>query len=97
MDRRHTTYLRDFKQNFEKAQEEFKKSSYKSTIYQISPHEIFSNANEFTNQLEKFRTINFSSNNIFEADFKIQSNTIPLTPINKKFDILFNELIKFSR
>ena len=85
------------KQNFEKAQEEFKKSSYKSAIYQISPHEIFSNTDEFTNQLEKFKSVNFSSNNIFESDFEIQSNIIPLTPINKKFDILFNELIKFQK
>ena len=85
------------KQNFEKAQEEIKKSSYKSAIYQISPHDIFSNGDEFTNQLEKFKSVNFSSNNIFESDFEIQSNIIPLTPINKKFDILFNELIKFQK
>ena len=62
----------------------------------LDPNDIFTNANEFTNLLLEFKTINFSSNNIFEPDFKIQSNTIPLTPINKKFDILFNELISFQ-
>ena len=62
---------------------------------QISYHEIFTNANEFTNQLEGFRSVNFSSNSMFESDLEIQSNTIPLTSINKKFDILFNEIISF--
>tara|TARA_B000000532_G_scaffold244247_1_gene243433 strand:- start:9901 stop:13239 length:3339 start_codon:yes stop_codon:yes gene_type:complete len=83
-------------QNFDKAEEEFKKLSTESKKCQISPYEIFTNANEFKNLIEKFKTINFSSNNIFEADFDIQSNTTPLTPINKKFDILFNELINFQ-
>ena len=83
-------------QNFEKAEEKFKKLSTEFEKCQISPHDIFTNANEFTNLIEEFRTINFSSSNIFEADIKIKSNTIPLTPINKKFDILFNELISFQ-
>ena len=83
-------------QNFEKVENEFKKLSTEFEKYKINPHDIFTNANEFTNLLDKFRTINFSSSNIFEADFKIQSNIIPLTPINKKFDMLFNELISFQ-
>jgi len=85
------------KQNFEKTKKEFKKSSFKSEKYQINPNEIFSKADEFTHQLEKFKSVNFGSNNIFEPDFEIQSNIEPLTPINKKFDILFNELIKFQK
>tara|TARA_B100000683_G_scaffold61868_1_gene60254 strand:- start:9255 stop:12593 length:3339 start_codon:yes stop_codon:yes gene_type:complete len=93
-DTQHTLGI--LQQNFEKAEKEFKKLSTDFGKYQIRPHDIFTNANEFTNLLEEFKTISFSSSNIFEADFKIQSNTIPLTPINKKFDILFNELISFQ-
>ena len=93
-DTQHTLGI--LQQNFEKAEKEFKKLSTDFGKCQIRPHDIFTNANEFTNLLEEFKTISFSSSNIFEADFKIQSNTIPLTPINKKFDILFNELISFQ-
>ena len=93
-DTQHTLGI--LQQNFEKAEKEFKKLSTEFEKCQIITHDIFTNANEFTNLLEEFRTINFSSSNIFEADIKIKSNTIPLTPINKKFDILFNELISFQ-
>ncbi len=82
--------------NFDKAEEEFKKQSDESKRLQISPDEIFTNANEFINQLQEFRFINFSSNNIFEKNYEIQTNITPLTSINKKFDILFNELSVFQ-
>ena len=90
----HTTGI--LQQNFEKAEKEFKKLSTESKTHQISYHEIFTNANEFTNQLEGFRSVNFSSNSMFESDLELKSNTIPLTSINKKFDILFNEIISFQ-
>ena len=80
-------------QNFEKVEREFKKLK-NNTISQLSPHKIFTNANEFSNQLNEFRVVEFGGNNILETDIKIKTNCIPLTPINKKFDILFSELIK---
>ncbi|MBE50838.1 MAG: transcription-repair coupling factor [Flavobacteriales bacterium] len=82
--------------NFDKAEEEFKKLSSESKILHISANEIFTNANEFTNQIINFRFVNFSSNIFFESDFEINSNIIPLTSINKKFDILFNELVNLQ-
>ena len=82
--------------NFDKAVKEFKKLSSESKITHISTHEIFTNANEFTNQIVNFRFVNFGSNSFFESDFEIHSNTVPLTSINKKFDILFNELVSLQ-
>tara|TARA_B100001741_G_C16555141_1_gene602153 strand:+ start:11768 stop:15091 length:3324 start_codon:yes stop_codon:yes gene_type:complete len=80
-------------ENFEKAEIEFKKLK-DNTISQLTPHKIFTNANEFSNQLEEFRVVEFGGNNILKTDVKITTRCIPLTPINKKFDILFSELIK---
>ena len=83
-------------QNFKKGEEEFKKLTNKSSISKISPYKIFTNKNEFIYQLKEFKAIYFNSNNFFESDFEVQANTIPLTPINKKFNILFNELKSFK-
>ena len=79
-------------QNFEKAETEFKKT-HESKINYPSPNKIFTNANEFSNQLEDFRLINFGEHSIFKSQFEIQADSIPLTPINKKFDLLISELI----
>jgi len=79
-------------QNFEKAEIEFKKMKG-STISYLSPEKIFTNANEFSNQLEDFRMVEFGENNIFKTQFELHSDSRPLTPINKKFDLLFSELI----
>ena len=80
-------------QNFEKAEVEFNKIK-DNIISQLSPYEIFTNANEFSNQLEDFKVVEFGTNCIFNTDIEIKSDCIPLTPINKKFDILFSDLIQ---
>ena len=46
-------------QNFEKAEEEFKKLSTEFGKCQIRSHDIFTNINEFTNLLEEFRNNQF--------------------------------------
>ena len=79
-------------QNFEKALQEFNKLK-NNNITQISPEKIFTNGSEFSNQLEEFRMIEFGNNIIFPSDIKISSNSRPLTKINKKFDLLFQELL----
>ena len=79
--------------HFDKAIEEFKKKEGK-TISPILPGEIFTNGNEFSNQIEEFRVIEFGSNSIFNPDKKIKSDSEPLTVINKKFDLLFTDLLK---
>ena len=45
-------------QNFEKAEVEFNKIK-DNIISQLSPYEIFTNANEFSNQLEDFKVVEF--------------------------------------
>ena len=79
-------------QNFEKALQEFNKIK-NNNITQISPEKIFTSGSEFSSQLEEFRMIEFGNNIIFPSDIKISSNSRPLTKINKKFDLLFQELI----
>ena len=79
-------------QNFEKALQEFNKLK-NNNITQISPEKIFTNGSEFSSQLEEFRMVEFGNNIIFPSNLKISSNSRPLTKINKKFDLLFQELL----
>ena len=80
--------------NFDKAEAEFKNLNTESQIIQLSTNNIFTNANEFINQLENIKTIEFGNDSVFKIDLKIKSNTIPLTSINKRFDLIFFDLIK---
>ena len=80
-------------QNFDKAIQEFRKKE-DNTIIPLSPEKIFTNGSEFSNQLDEFRVIEFGNNSIFNPETKIKSDSEPLTVINKKFDLLFSDLLK---
>ena len=80
-------------QNFDKAIQEFRKKE-DNTITHLSPEKIFTNGSEFSNQLDEFRVIEFGNNSIFNPKIKIKSDSEPLTVINKKFDLLFSDLLK---
>lgn len=80
-------------QNFDRAIQEFRKKE-DNTITHLSPEKIFTNGSEFSNQLDEFRVIEFGNNSIFNPEIKIKSESEPLTVINKKFDLLFSDLLK---
>ena len=78
---------------FERAKEEHKKVK-ESRIKYLSPEHLFTNAHEFTSQLESFSIIENNQQSFFEADEKIEIKTTSLAKINKQFDLLKEDLKK---
>ncbi len=75
---------------FNKASEQYKIIT-KNTI-QKSPEYLFSNGTEFTKELEKFSVIENKKDSFFQPKKTISINTTSLTKINKKFDLLKEDL-----
>ena len=78
---------------FNKAREQYK-DTRESTIKYLSPEHLFTNGTIFTNEIQKFSIIENSSKCFFHAEKIIKVNTNPLTKINKRFDLLKEDLKK---
>ncbi|MEC9209067.1 MAG: transcription-repair coupling factor [Bacteroidota bacterium] len=78
---------------FERAKEEHKKLK-ESAIQHLSPEHLFTNAREFSHELESFSIIENNQQSFFKVDKKIEINTTSLTKINKQFDLLKEDFKK---
>ncbi len=72
---------------FNKAEKE-----YQNNMHYLKPEYLFTNGNMFIHELKKFSIIENSANCFFESKKNIKINTDPLTKINKRFDLLKDEL-----
>ena len=61
-------------------------------MHYLKPEYLFTNGNMFIHELKKFSIIENSANCFFESKKNIKINTDPLTKINKRFDLLKDEL-----
>ena len=78
---------------FSRAKDEHKKIG-EGAIQHLSPKHLFTNAYEFTSELKNFSIIENNPKRFFEGNEKIEINTTSLTKINKKFDLLKEDLKK---
>ena len=78
---------------FDRATEQYNKL-IDSTIKYLSPEYLFTNAYDFSKEIEQFSIIQNSNDPYFKIEEKISLNTEPLTKINKQFDLLKEDLIK---
>ena len=76
---------------FNKAEKQYKNVTHNNIQY-LSPEYLFTNGNMFIHELKKFSIIENSNNCFFEPKENIKIKTDPLTKINKRFDLLKEEL-----
>ena len=78
---------------FSRAEEQYNKVTENATQH-LSPEHLFTNAESFAKELANYSIIENSNKTYFPTDEKIEVNTIPLTKINKQFDLLKEDLLK---
>ena len=78
---------------FSRAEEQYNKVTENATKH-LSPKHLFTNAESFAKELANYSIIENSNKTYFPNDEKIEIDTIPLTKINKQFDLLKEDLLK---
>ncbi|MDC0204157.1 transcription-repair coupling factor, partial [Flavobacteriales bacterium] len=78
---------------FKRAQESYKKISENGTKH-LSPEHLFTNGSNFCSDLINYHIIEDNNKTYFNTTDAIISRTLPITKINKQFDILKRDLIK---
>ena len=78
---------------FSRAEEQYNKVTENATKH-LSPKHLFTNAESFAKELANYSIIENSNKTYFPTDKEIEVNTIPLTKINKQFDLLKEDLLK---
>ena len=93
-------WVKDIKYNkgilddyFKKAIEQYKNTE-NNTIKHLNPEYLFTNGSDYINQIQNFSIIEYNNNFFLKPLKKININTIPLTKINKNFDLLKEDLKK---
>ena len=76
---------------FNRASEQYKNVK-RNNIQNISPEHLFTNGKIFTSKLENFTIIESNKNCFFTPKEEVKINTDPLTKINKRFDLLKEDL-----
>ena len=77
---------------FERSNEEYAKS-LDSPIKHLKPEHLFTNGNDFIDELKKFRIVENTYTPYFKNHKKIEVNTIPTTKINKQFNLLKKDFL----
>ena len=78
---------------FTRAQEQYQKVADNATKH-LSPEHLFTNADRFAKELAAYSIIENSTKTYFPPSKTIAIDTIPLTKINKQFDLLKEDLKK---
>ena len=86
-------YTKDIlNQNFNKAILQYK-NLLDNALQHSKPEHLFTSGDIFLEELEQFRIVENNNNSYFKSDDIVKINTAALTKINKKFDILRDNLI----
>ena len=86
-------YTKDvLNQNFNKAILQYK-NMLDNALQHSKPEYLFTSGDNFLEELEQFRIVENNNISYFKNDDIVKINTSALTKINKKFDILRDNLI----
>ena len=94
-------WIYDISYTSERIDKEFKKATetynrFGKELQQATPDTLFTHGDQFLNQLENFKTIEFGHANYYKTGHAVQFNQRPQPAFNKKFELLINDLVEKS-
>jgi transcription-repair coupling factor (superfamily II helicase) len=94
-------WVHDISFTKERIDKEFKKATETYTrfgkeLQQAAPSVLFTHGDQFIDQLEHFKTIEFGHANYYKTSHVVHFNQRPQPAFNKKFDLLINDLVEKS-